>query len=258
MTAPSLISKQGRSLVVLMHGFLGSRVQLLPMAAALAPRHAILNYGYRSRQDTLRGHAASLADAVHARLQRGGGVDDPKPSAVHFVTHSYGGAVLVRALASGLADGLPGAGGTRCVLLAPPLRGASLARAFASEGEAVLAAPSWAGGVIQATADAVLGGKAGAELQRKDGEWFAREVGHVPDEVEVLVVAGVWARSHAVGGRSLGRSDGIVAEGETRLGRRHYRVEVELSHNVLLLSKEVIRCTAEFLDGRPVGSEVLQ
>lgn len=41
-------------LVVLMHGFSGHRVQMLPLASSLSREFKVLNYGYKSRSQKLQ------------------------------------------------------------------------------------------------------------------------------------------------------------------------------------------------------------
>lgn len=236
-----------RSLVVMIHGFLGTRLQQVPMASRLSKKHDVFNYGYRSRMDTLRGHAKCLVDAVESRVGR------DTPDRVHFVTHSFGGVVLHRAFMDGLMDMLPGDGkGSRAVLLGPPLRGSMVARAFQRDK---LGLKGMSGDVIHAAARLILGGQSGMELMTKDAQWFERETGVIPEEVDMLVVAGAW------GGGVLnplvhGESDGVVGVSETMMRRKHARVKVPFEHNYLLHSGQVMDYVSRFLDGISVGHVV--
>lgn len=255
-----MVAEKGRALVVLAHGFLGGRIQLVPMASVLSRKYDVLNYSYPSRGDTLRGHANALYDTIAERMRiegeegiangsvRAGSGQRP---AVHFVTHSFGGAVLHRAFADGLASLLPDTGATtRCVMLAPPLRGAAFARAFQHDA---IAGPDMVKGVVHAVVSRVLGQYSGAELLGKNRQWFENELGMIPEEVAVLVVAGASGRINPLIG---GVSDGIVALKETVMRRRHYRVHVRLTHNLMLYSREIRHCVDSFLDCRPVGELV--
>lgn len=230
-----------RPLVVLAHGFLGGRIQLIPIAAALSRRFDVLNFGYRSRTDNLHGHSQSLIEAVHSRLEK-------KKQRVHFVTHSFGGVVLHKAFSSGLLDVLGSdVKDARCVLIGPPVRGASFARAFRKEN---IKGPDMLKSMVNSAACMVLGPKCGMELMTKDEGWFTEEIGRIPDEVEVLVVAGSRGRLNPL---IDGASDGVVGVHETMLGRRHFRVQVGLTHNLLLYSPEVLKYIGAFLDGDSVG-----
>lgn len=230
-----------RDLVVLAHGFLGGRVQLLPIAASLARQYDVLNFGYRSRADTLNGHSRTLIDAIESRLTR-------KKQTVHFVTHSFGGVVLHNAFRKGLLDVLgKEARNTRCVMIGPPLRGASFARAFQVDN---LVGPEMVKNAMHATARTVLGEHSGGQLMMKDPGWFERKLGKIPEEVEILIIAGSRGRLNPL---ISGESDGVVGVDETMLNRRHFRMTVGMSHNLLLYTPQVITSISEFLEGNQVG-----
>lgn len=237
-----------RALVVLVHGFLGGRVQFLPMASMLSKSYDVLNFGYPSRKDTLLGHANALCDAVAQRVEhdKREGLKDQR-SGLHFVTHSFGGVVLHRAFAAGLKDILPADTPTRCVLMAPPLRGARLARAFRKDQ---MVGPELFRSMIHSAAERIMGPGCGAELMTNESEWFEAQLGVVPNDVEILVIAGVYGKINPL---IDGESDGIVAVDETMMNRRHIRFHIGLTHNMLLLSREVINCIMTFLDGHSVG-----
>lgn len=230
-----------KELVILAHGFLGGRVQLLPIAASLAQQYDVLNFGYKSRAHNLNGHSRSLVDTVKSRLER-------KKQTVHFVTHSFGGVVLHNAFRKGLLDVLgDGAGRTRCVMIGPPLRGASFARAFQTKN---LVGPEMVKNALNATARTVLGDHSGGELMMKEPPWFERTLGTIPEEVEVLVIAGSRGRMNPL---ISGDSDGVVGLEETMLNRKHFRLKVAMSHNLLLYTPEVITSISAFLAGEEVG-----
>lgn len=254
-----MVAEKGRALVVLVHGFLGTRIQLIPMASMLARKYDVLNFGYRSRQDTVRGHAQLLHDTVAERLDSETRLRGGVQPTVHFVSHSFGGVVVHRALSEGLCknirkDGkavdVGGQGATRCVMIAPPLRGAAFARAFQRDR---LRGPNFLKGALHATAASILGPNSGAELMHRDTGWFSEALGVVPEHIGVLVVAGAWGRPNPLIDDV---SDGIVAVRETVMNRRHFRVHVKLTHNFLLYSKEVRECVGTFLEGRNVGELV--
>lgn len=234
----------GRDLVVLAHGFLGGRVQLLPIAASLARQYDVLNFGYRSRADTLNGHSRTLIDTVKSRLGR-------KRQTVHFVTHSFGGVVLHNAFQKGLVDVLGDeAAKTRCVMIGPPVRGASFARAFQVDN---LAGPEMVKNALHATARTVLGEHSGGQLMMKDPMWFEKTLGTIPEEIEILVVAGSRGRLNPL---ISGDSDGVVGVEETMLNRRHFRMQLGMTHNLLLYTPQVITSIAKFLEGNEVGELV--
>lgn len=234
-----------RGLVVLLHGFLGARVQMQPLAMALSPRYDVLNFGYRSRAAPLRQHSEGLIDAVATHLGR----QDVYPSSVNFVSHSFGGLVVHRAFAAGLGAALGDLiGSARCVMIAPPVQGAALARAFRRDN---VAGPQVVRDLVHGAARAVLGSHAGYELLMKDEQWYAAELGRIPDQVQVLVVAGTGGRLNPLIGDV---SDGIVGKTESILHRPHYRKELRLTHNLMVYSPSVISCIKDFLDGVEVGT----
>lgn len=233
-----------KALVVLAHGFLGGRIQLVPIAGYLARRYDVLNFGYKSRQDNVQGHAKCLVDVVRTSLEK-------RKQTVHFVTHSFGGVVLHRAFSEGLAETL--ADGTeqcRCVMIAPPLRGACFARAFQREK---IRGPDMIRGAIHSAARGILGGKAGLQLLMHDEEWFTREIGDIPESVKVLVVVGSGGRLNPL---IDGESDGVVGIKESVLTREHFRMQVGMTHNLLLYSPAVMQGISSFLDGKDVGEMV--
>lgn len=238
------MSNPRKALVVLTHGFLGARVQFLPMAASLARKYDVLNFGYRSRANDLESHAESLIDAVQARLRR-------KEQVAHFVTHSFGGLVLHRAFAKGLGEILDSTlHETRCVLIAPPMRGASFARAFRREN---VVGPEMLKTAIHSTARIVLGNNAGSQLMMNDELWFEKELGTIPKAVNCLLVVGRAGRLNPL---ISGESDGVVGIDEATLNRDHHRLEVKLTHNLLLYSPLVMKSISAFLEGQGVGTFV--
>lgn len=233
-----------RSCVFLVHGFLGARIQLLPIAAYLARDHDILNFAYRSRTQTLRIHSENLIDTVAARLKRGN-------QTIHFVTHSFGGVVLHHAFANGLQQVLEeNLSNTRCVLLAPPLRGASLARKFQRDN---IKGPDLFKSVVYTAAKTILGDQAGRELMLNDETWYDKQVGVIPEKVKLLVIAGTLGSLNPL---IDGESDGVVAVKETIPNRPFYQKRIALSHNLLVTSPTVMSLVSEFLNGNEIGELV--
>lgn len=244
MTAYVSKAELSKELVVLAHGFLGARVQLLPIAASLVRKYDVLNFAYRSRSDTLSGHARTLVESVASRLER-------KRQVVHFVTHSFGGLVAHKAFSEGLKELLQDdISKTRCVLIGPPLRGAAFARAFQFEN---IVGPELVKNAVHTTARTLLGQHCGQELMMNDPRWFDKNLGAIPDEVKVLVVAGSYGRLNPF---IDGDSDGVVGVKETSLGREHFRLEVGSTHNLLLYTPKVIQSISAFLEGQQVGELV--
>lgn len=241
MGATKSVVKKGTDLVVLMHGFWGHRVQLLPMAAALSRDNSILNYGYTSRALLLQEHAESLVDAVRTR------VSNTRPRNVHFVTHSFGGVVLRSAFGNGLEEELPNCSKTRCALIAPPLRGAAIARTLERMD---LRAPESVRRSVRMVTRSLMGTRSGMQLRTEGPEWFDN-VGTFPDSARILIVAGSMGRINPL--LDDPDSDGIIAVRETMLPHPHRRLYFALTHNAMLVSPQVIRHVAQFLAGDDVG-----
>lgn len=192
----------------------------------------------------MSGHADAFIDMIDQRQKQG-------IQKTHFVTHSFGGVVLHRAFKQGLAEVLDeGISDTRCVLVAPPLRGAAFARAFQKNN---VMGPEMMKNAIHRTAQAILGAKCGMELMMNDEKWFAEETGVIPDQVDVLVVGGKVGNINPLIGDV---SDGVVALKETWMNRQHYRMEVGVTHNFLLYTPKVVAGVKKFLRGEEVGKLV--
>jgi pimeloyl-ACP methyl ester carboxylesterase len=201
-----------RPLVVLVHGFLGHRVQFLPLATSLSRQDFdVFNFGYASRTETLQEHARSLVDAVSHRLQRKG---SGPPNAVHYVTHSFGGVVLRAAMRTGM---LP-LNDTRIAFVAPPIRGCILARTVyeADLGD------SWRtlSPYVRYAAETVLGTASGQQLMKHPAKWFFNEQDHAPFPGSALVITGnVGRRLNPLIPED---NDGVVA-----VSTFHMQIEIE-------------------------------
>lgn len=223
-------------------------MQFLPMASAFSRRHDVFNYGYASRKDTIRGHAEQFLDKVANRIQSEQAKQEQIMTDVHFVTHSFGGVVLHRAFADGLASALPHNGGnTRCVLIGPPLRGASFARMFQKQS---ISGPAFVRDAVHRTAALVMGSDCGAQLMMNDAKWFDCEIGTIPHQIGVLIIAGKYGKLNPL---IKEHSDGVVTLQETMMNRTHYRLSVNLTHNLMLCSPYVMNSVSSFFDGYSVG-----
>lgn len=254
------VQAPGRALVVLIHGFLGGRIQFVPMASMLSSKYDLLNYGYRSRADTLEGHAETLLCTMEARMQAmslssnlGNSktlISENDMRQVHFITHSFGGVVLHRAFKDGLADILKinqRETESRCVMLAPPLRGARFARAFQKDR---IAGPNFFKTGLNSLAETIMGKECGAQLMWNESKWFKESLGTIPNLVKVLVISGDAGRLNPLIDEN---SDGVVSTSETMLNRPHFRKTVRMTHNLMLYSGDVRNSIYRFLDGEDVG-----
>jgi len=201
------------ALVILVPGLWMSGLQLTMIRRRLEADGALraLFFTYPTIVGSMSDHVRRLRDWVHAH-----------PSErLHFVGHSLGGLVILRALQ--VTDDLPPG---RAVLLGSPLQGSRTAQRFARLpfGRALL----------------------GGALAEECIEWSPREWSGRRD-------VGVIAGSMGVGiGRLFGAledaHDGTVMVEETRLPGAKDHIVVAASHTGLLLSAEVAAQTRHFLE----------
>jgi pimeloyl-ACP methyl ester carboxylesterase len=197
--------------VILLHGLWMSGFELGVLKRRLQPRFNAIAFSYPSISGSMAAHAGSLIEL--ARAQR---TDE-----LHFIGHSLGGLVILRALQ--LTDDLPPG---RAVLLGTPLQGSKAAQAVAR----------WL-----PFAKAILGPVAHEEIvPAASREWSGRR--------DVGVIAGSM-------GMGLGRlfadfdadNDGTVAVAETQLPGARDHIVMSTSHTGLLFSSDVADQAAHFL-----------
>lgn len=216
-----------KGLVFLVHGFLGSRVQMVPLAGRLwRGGWDVVNYGYPTRRHTLEDHALALLDVVRSNIDR------TKPETVHFVSHSFGGVVLRAALKH--PDCPEFAQNGRIVLVAPPIRGSSFARALKR-----LPQP------LNRLASIVVGTASGSQLMERPQTWYDAS-GGFPKRAKVLLICGNMGR---INPWIDGDSDGVVALNETQVVTPHRRIELRVTHNLLMYHSKVIDAATRFLNG---------
>lgn len=169
--------------VVLLHGALRSSWGLLPTAVLLR-RHglAVRGFDYPTRRGTLTQHAARLQEFIRTW-------QPTPPPVLGFVTHSMG-ALVVRAY---LAEHADPATRHRVVMLSPPNQGSQLA----ARNEA---------GVLFRW----VYGDAARELVPAR----ARALPSVPDNADVLVLAGGRGDPRGYNPLLSGDDDGVVAVSE--------------------------------------------
>mmetsp|Transcript_3084 Transcript_3084/g.8018 ORF Transcript_3084/g.8018 Transcript_3084/m.8018 type:complete len:261 (+) Transcript_3084:105-887(+) len=227
-------------LLYILHGFLGFRLQLLPLAtrlsrARLTPPAKLITYPYPSTRHRVAAHGAALAAHVASAVEgagagaAGGGARAGRPARVDFVTHSFGGVVLRAAMAD---ESMPEeARRGRACLLGPPLQGAAVARWFARSPVAPLART-------------VMGSETGAELSQEPFKGY-NGGGAFPPSCRVLVVAGDLGPVNPMLDES---SDGVVGVSETALETPHRRHHVKVWHNMLLFDAKVAETVVDFLN----------
>lgn len=203
-----------KRLVLLVHGLLATWRFLQPFARVLDDKGldcALINYP--STRADLMTHGRRVAKLV-ARLD---GVEH-----LDAVTHSMGGLVLNNAFRQSFWPGQSPL--KRVVMLAPPMRGAAIARLFAQVK--------------------VLHPIVGPPLT------FLQDPKNAPDlppEVELMVIAGARGKSAGFNPLLEGDDDGTVSVRETRPRRRHRFETVRAQHTWMRNSKQAQQMTADFL-----------
>jgi pimeloyl-ACP methyl ester carboxylesterase len=202
------------SLVILVHGLWMSGFELGAIKHRLETggRFRALPFSYPSVHGAMSDHVRGLIDFARAQ----------KADRLHFVGHSLGGLVILRALE--ITDDLPPG---RAVLLGSPCQGSRAAQGVAR---------------ILPFGKALLGAAVNAEcIEHAPREWSGRR--------EVGVIAG----SMRMG---LGRlfahldaeHDGTVLVEETHLPGAKDHIVLGVSHTGMLFSAEVVEQAAEFLE----------
>lgn len=176
----------------------------------------VTNWGYPSRAKTIHEHADDLLCDLTTHAH------DYPGEPINFATHSMGGLIVRVALSH--PDCPAEAKQGRIVMIAPPNRGSQF-------GRALTAFP-----VIKR----VVGKKAGKQLLH--AESFL-PLGHLPDSVDVLVVAGTLGVNPFL----REANDGKVSLSETRLDTPHRHVTVRAGHSWISSSKATIAHVRDFL-----------
>lgn len=202
-TQPPAADRNG--VIVVVHGFAGNRLWMLPLCWRLRSHgHRVNNWGYASLRGNVATHAARLYDHISQFISH--------ERCIHVVAHSMGAIVVRAALAMG-----PVANLGRVVLLAPPNRGAPIAR---------LATPL-AGRLCQGVAD----------LSDHPGSFVCRLTGACPADVGVVAA----------------RFDVLVPTSHTHLDCEREHVVLRASHNSLLISRTAATLVMAFLDTGQFG-----
>ncbi len=207
-----VLAQPPKHVVVVLHGLGRSSRSMSGMATALrgAGLEAIA-LDYPSTRRSIDEHVAQIAEV----LTHLDGVEE-----VSFVTHSLGG-IIARGV---LARNLP-VTPIRLVMLAPPSRGASLARVLHSR----------VGGLF-----GMVMGPAGRQLATHGNE----ELVPVPT-IPFMVVAG--HRAEGINPLIEGADDGIVSVEETKLEGMQEHLVVESVHTVLMNHPDAQRAAIRFL-----------
>lgn len=208
--------------VVCLHGFFRSYKSMIPLGHALKSQGLVVYlWDYQSRRTTIEGHAENLIELLK-------NIAAAKPGEpIHFVTHSLGGVIVRTALNH--PDCPEEAKIGKAVLLAPPNKGACLARRFQH-----CPPIQW-----------LFGKGAGMQLLQFDEEEM-KNLGQFPETMDVMVIAGMkgsrffrlWSKEP---------NDGKVTVEETRLETPHFHHTLFVSHSWIMTSRETINLTKHFL-----------
>src|SRR3954471_13599008 len=207
------MSEKNPALILLVHGLWMSGFELGVLKHRLESdgQFRAISFSYPSVTGSMSDHVDSLIE--FARAQR--------TDQLHFVGHSLGGLVVLKALQ--LTDDLPAG---RAVLLGTPVQGSRAAKGVAR---------------LLPFGKAILGAAVNAEIvECAPREWSGRR--------DVGVIAGSM-------GLGLGRlfaelntdHDGTVLVEETHLPGAKDQVVVSTSHTGMLFSSEIAQQTAHFL-----------
>ncbi len=207
--------------VVCLHGFFRSYKCMIPMGNVLRKEGLeVYLWDYQSKKETIETHAANLVEV----LKRIAAKKPGEP--IHFTTHSFGG-IIVRAAVNHPECPQEAKIG-RAVLLAPPNKGAHLARNLKSFPL------RW-----------LVGNKSGKQLLTYDAKAM-ENVGAFPSSMDVMVIAGEK-------GSRLSKvlvkepNDGKVTVEETRLETPHFHRTLYVGHHWIMTSRETIGITKAFL-----------
>jgi hypothetical protein len=201
---------------------------MIPLANSLQDEGLkVYLWGYPGRKKTIEEHADQLIKILQSIASENPG----KP--IHFVTHSMGG-IIVRA-AVNHPHCPPEAKIGKGILLAPPNRGAIMARQFQR-------CP---------IARGIFGSKSGAQLLTYSAHEMA-DLGEFPPSMKMMVVAGAKGSRYT---KFLARepNDGKVTVEETRLNSPHIHKILHVSHHWIMTSRESIFLTKGFLLGTYQG-----
>jgi triacylglycerol lipase len=205
-----------KEVVVLLHGLARTPLSLLALSVSARSRgYRVINWHYRSTRMTIADAAESFAREVAPKLTTA--------TRVHFLTHSLGGIIVRRFLAT---YGLPNVG--RVVMLAPPNGGSEVADVLGQScALKKLVAPLRELGTGDASVPRTLPAA----------------------DFELGVIAG--SRSHIpLFDRWMQRvpNDGVVAVDRTRVnGMRDFLV-LHRTHTTLPWSPDAIRAALTFLE----------
>jgi len=203
------------NIIVCIHGLGRHRFDMKPLEWRLKrhfPQSTVLNFGYRSRYETIEEHATRLLTFLNQSVAPG--------SRLHFVCHSLGSIVL-RASAERLSTAFSLG---RVVMLGPPNQGSALAKALLPFG--------------------VFRKILGPSLP----ELANLSIPLATDLFEIGVIAGGTGARFGFLPLLKGDNDGVVRVEETTLPGMRAHLQVRVTHPMLIMRSKVARLAALFLE----------
>lgn len=220
--------------------------------------HDVSKFAYQSKQKTVHEHADDLAEFMVQAFNLGSPAATESREAagcMGIVTHSFGGVVVRAALNSQrwtrAASQMNWSEGNemRCVMIAPPNRGSSLARVLQPAPPDTGLASYLYSTALGYIAKSVLGDKAGMELASLDQEQFEQRFGLVPPYCSLMVVAGDIGHANPF---LTTPNDGVVTVDETLLSCPHWRLLLTAPHNYIGSHPAAVRASLAFLSREKV------
>ena len=206
----SLFATEKHSPIVCIHGFMGGPWCMHFIAKNLVKDGwHVINWSYPSRNDSIQAHAEKLIIELNCIVQQY--PNEP----IHFVTHSMGSLVLLKALQH--QDCPKEAKIGKVVLMAPPAKGSIFARWLHKFAWARWIAKEFAGKELMTT------------------ENFEGEKTYPESLNKILVIAGTFG----INPICKGENDGTVGVNETFLTCPHEHISVRWGHKTMIFSKKV-------------------
>lgn len=212
----SAFANEGNPLVCI-HGMFGAPWNMKYVAQTFKDAGMqVTNWGYKSREKKIEGHAADLVQDLRQIAEQRPGCP------IHFVTHSMGGLILRAAISH--PDCPDEAKMGKAVLIAPPNQGAIWGR--------ILERFSLAKKIAKKEAGLQL-------MTEKDFE----HLGTFPPSMQVLVIAGNLNCNPFL----KGDNDGTVVVSETYLTSAHEHVTIKAEHKSIVFNRKAIRLSKSFI-----------
>ena len=214
-------SKQPKELVVLLHGILRSKTDMLPLSRYLQKRgYETLNILYPSRKMSLEDLTSFVADKIDERRK-----DRQK---LNFVVHSMGGLITRYYIHTHAPENLG-----RVVMLSPPNTGSEFADNLVKNK--FLSKPF-----------RVLFGPAGQQLQtthHHDIGEITYPLGIIAGNASINPLAPLFIPRHKVG-----EHDGIVPVKRTKIDGMRDHITLKTNHSLMMFNPKVMEQAVYFLE----------